>query len=139
MVEGVIRNKKKAEIILKKIGSNPTLESVATTYKKEIQQAGADSSITMSGQIINGFGLEPKVIGASFNKEYQVKPSPAITGTSGIFIIKVNSVQSKPADAPEVVAKEVTSKVSNLRGQVGNWYEALKKQATIKDNRSEYY
>ena len=137
--EVIIRNKKKAEIILKKIGSNPTLESVATAYKKEIQQAGNDSSITMAGQIINGFGLEPKVIGASFNKEYQAKPSPAITGTSGIFIIKVNSVQSKPADAPEVVAKDVTSKISNLRGQVGNWYEALKKQATIKDNRSEYY
>ena len=36
--EAIIRNKKKAEIILKKLGSNPTLESVATAYNKQIQQ-----------------------------------------------------------------------------------------------------
>ena len=137
--EAIIRNKKKAEIILKKLGSNPTLESVATAYNKQIQQSGADSSITMSGQIINGFGLEPKVIGASFNKEYQSKPSPAITGTSGIFVIKVNSVQTKPADTPEVAAKAITAKTENLRSLVSNWYEGLKKQAKIKDNRSEFY
>ncbi|MEP7163092.1 MAG: peptidylprolyl isomerase [Ferruginibacter sp.] len=137
--EVIIRNKKKAEIIIKKLGGNPTMEGVAAAYKKEIQQAGADSSITMTAQIINGFGLEPKVIGASFNKEYQAKPSPPITGTSGIFIIKVSSVQAKPADTPEAMAKEATAKMSNLRSQVSNWYEGLKKLATIKDNRGEYY
>ena len=137
--EAIIRNKKKAEVIIKKIGNNPTLEAVAAAYNKQIQQAGADSSITMTSQIINGFGLEPKVIGASFNKEYQSKPSPAITGTSGIFVIKVNNIQTKPADTAETLAKDVTTKISNMRSQVNNWYEALKKQASIKDKRSEFY
>ena len=137
--EVIIRNQKKADIIIKKIGASPTLESAAAAYNKQIQQAGADSSITMAAQIINGLGVEPKVIGASFNKEYQTKPSPAIQGTSGVYVIKVNSIQAKPADTPEVAAQQVTSKISSLRSQVNNWYEGLKKQATIKDNRSKYY
>ena len=137
--EVIIRNKKKAEVIIKKIGNNPTMESAAATYNKQIQQAGADSSITMASQVINGVGLEAKVIGASFNKEYQAKPSPPIAGTTGIFIIKVNNMQAKPASTPEAMAKEVTAKIGNLRNQVTNWYDGLKKQATIKDNRSQYY
>jgi len=137
--EVIIRNQKKAEIITKKLGSSPTLESAAAAYNKQILQAGADSSITMASQIINGLGVEPKLIGASFNKEYQTKPSPPIAGNSGVFVLKVNSVQAKPADSPEVAAQQVTGKMSNLRGQVNNWYEGLKKQATIKDNRSKFY
>ena len=137
--EVIIRNKKKAEVIIKKIGNNPTMESAAAAYNKQIQQAGADSSITMASQVINGVGLEAKVIGASFNKEYQAKPSPPIAGTTGIFIIKVNNMQAKPASTPEAMAKEVTAKIGNLRNQVTNWYDGLKKQATIKDNRSQYY
>ncbi len=137
--EVIIRNKKKGEIIIKKLGTNPTLESATTLYNKQIQQAGADSSISISSQMINSIGMEPKVIGAAFNKEYQSKPSPPISGTSAVYIIKVNSVQSKPADTPEVQAQQATTKMGTLRGQVNNWYEALKKQATIKDNRSTFY
>ena len=137
--EVIIRNQKKAEIIIKKLGNNPTLESVATAYNKTVQQAGVDSSITMMTQVINGLGMEPKVIGASFNKDYQSKASPAISGTSGVYVIKVNSVQAKPADSPEVAIQQATTKLQTLRGQINNWYEGLKKQATIKDNRSKYY
>ncbi len=137
--EVIIRNKKKGEVIIKKLGTSPTLESATTLYNKQIQQAGADSSISISSQMINSIGMEPKVIGAAFNKEYQSKPSPPISGTSGVYIIKVNSVQSKPADTPEVQAQQATTKMGTLRGQVNNWYEALKKQATIKDNRSTFY
>lgn len=137
--EAIIRNLKKADIISKKIGSNPTLESAASAYNKQIQQAGVDSSITMSSQIINGVGVEPKVIGASFNKDFQQKVSPPIPGTSGVYVIKVNSIQSKPADTAEVIAQQATTKLSSLRGQVGNWYEGLKKLASIKDKRSEFF
>ncbi|MEO6488835.1 MAG: peptidylprolyl isomerase [Ferruginibacter sp.] len=137
--ESIIRNLKKSEAILKKLGNNPTLESAAAAYNKQIQQAGADSSITLSSQIINGIGVEPKVIGAAFNKEYQSKVTPAIAGTSGVYVLKVNSIQSKPGDTPEVMAQQSTAKLTTLRGQVGNWYEGLKKLASIKDNRKDFY
>ena len=137
--EVIIRNKKKAEMIIKKLGSNPTLESAATAYNKQVQEAGADSSITMSGQLIKTLGVEPKVIGASFNKENQAKVSAPIAGTSAVYLIKVNSIQSKPADTPEEAAQQATAKINNLRTQINSWYEGLKKQASIKDNRSEFY
>jgi len=135
--EAIIKNQKKAEIIKKKIGANPTLESVQAAYGKTIQNAGADSSLLFTSQIINGVGMEAKVIGAAFNKDYQSKVSPLIDGTTGVFIIKVNSIQSKP-DLNDM-ASQRTSKMNTLRSQTNGWYEGLKKQSDITDNRSNFY
>lgn len=137
--EVIIRNQKKAAIILTKLGATPTLESAATAYQKQVIQAGADSALTLNAQIINGLGMEPKVLGASFNKDYLTKPSPAIEGTMGVYVLKVNSVSQKPADTPDVVAQQATSRLSAIRSQTNNWYEGLKKQATIKDTRSKVF
>ena len=137
--EVIIRKQKKAAMIMAKLGANPTLESAAAAYGKQILQAGADSSITFSSQLINGVGMEQKVIGASFNKEYQAKPSPAIEGTTGVFVIKVTQVAAKPADTPEVAAQQAASKLGAIRSQSNNWFEGLKKQADIKDNRSKFF
>ncbi|MEO6406180.1 MAG: peptidylprolyl isomerase [Ferruginibacter sp.] len=137
--EVMIRKEKKTVMIKAKLGNNPTIQSVASAYNKQITQAGADSSITFSAQIINGVGLEPKIIGASFNKAYQGKPSPAIGGTNGVYVMQVNNISSKPADTPNEQAQKATARVGALRSQLNNWYEGLKKQATIKDNRSKFY
>jgi peptidyl-prolyl cis-trans isomerase D len=137
--EAIIRNKKKAEIIRKKIGNNPTLQSVASAYNKSVQTAGADSMILFTSQIINGVGMENKVIGASFNKAYQSKPSPLIDGTTGVFIIQITGFGNKPAATPDVLAQQAQSKLAALRSQTGGWYEGLKKAADIKDNRSTHF
>jgi hypothetical protein len=137
--EAIIRNKKKAEMIIKKLGTNPTLESAAAAYGKAIQNAGADSTLSFSSSVIANVGMEQKVIGAAFNKTYQTKVSPAIEGTTGVFVMKVNSVQSKPADAPERLAENAKQKLSTLRSQTGGWYESLKKQATIVDKRFDHF
>lgn len=134
--EVIIRNQKKAEIIIKKIGATPTLESAAAAYNKSIAQAGLDSSITMNTQMINGIGLEAKVIGACFNKNYQQKPSPAFGGTNAVYVLKIDAIGSKPQDAPDQQAQALATKLSTLRSQTSNWYEGLKKLADIKDTRS---
>ena len=137
--EVLIRNKKKAEIIKKKIGEQPTLESASRAYGKTIQNAGADSMLTFSAQIINGVGMESKVIGASFNKAYQAKVSPAIEGSSALYILKVNSIQNKATASPEVLAADAASKLGMIRNQTNGWYEGLKKQADIVDSRSKHF
>lgn len=140
MVEGVIRNKNKAEAIIKTLGANPTLESAANAYKQQVLTAGADSSITFNSQIIPNLGQEPKVIGASFNAANQTKVSAPIEGNTGVFLIKVNSIGEKPADTPEAEAQRKIQQTTNLRNQAAaGWLEGLKNQATIKDNRSKYY
>ncbi|MEQ1546548.1 transposase [Methyloglobulus sp.] len=90
MVEGVIRNEKKAETIIKKLGTGTTLEAAASAYGKQIEIAGGDSSLTFSSQMIANIGDEPKLIGASFNKENQAKVSAPIAGNSGVFVIMAN-------------------------------------------------
>lgn len=137
--ESIIRKQKKAEIIKAKLGATPTLESAAAAYNKPLMQAGADSSITFNAQLINNLGMEQKVIGASFNKDYQAKPSPAIEGTNGVYVIKVINISTKPADTPEVAEQVAATKLSAIRNQTSNWFEGLKKQSEIKDNRSKFY
>ena len=137
--EVIIRNQKKADIIIKKTGENPTLESAAAAYKKTVMQAGADSSITMKSQVINGIGMESKLIGVSFNKNYMQKPSPAFAGTSAVYVVKVNNINSKPADTAEETDKKTKNKIAGLRTGVGSWYEGLKKLADIQDKRSDHY
>lgn len=140
MAEGVIRNRKKAEMIIKKIGANPTPETAAAAYNKQVQVAGADSSIVFISPIIPNVGMEPKVIGAAFNKEYQTKPSPAIAGATGVFVVKVNGISTKPADTPEQAALSAAGRSTTLKNQIAaGWFEGLKNQATIKDNRSRFY
>jgi peptidyl-prolyl cis-trans isomerase D len=140
MVEGVIRNQKKAEIIAKNLVANPTLEAAATFYKQQVLTAGADSSITLNSQIIPAIGQEPKVIGAAFNKDNLGKVSAPIEGNNGVYLIKVITVAPKTADTPEVAAQKKTQQITALRTKAGSgWFEGLKEQATIKDGRSKFY
>lgn len=138
MVEATVRNLKKADEIVKKLGNTPTLTSAAQAYGKEITTAGADSTLTFGAQIINGIGQEPKVIGASFNKANQTKESAPIIGANGVYVIKVNSIGAKPADAPDVAAQQAKNKEQSMRQQSYGWIEGLKKIADIKDNRSKF-
>lgn len=137
--EAIVRNLKKADIITAKLGATPTLESAAAAYNKQILTAGADSTLTMSGRIINGIGPEPKVIGAAFNKDNQTKASTPIIGATGVYVVKVNSIQQKAAPSPEEKSAQTTARMAAIRQQSNNWFEGLRKQATIKDNRSKFF
>jgi peptidyl-prolyl cis-trans isomerase D len=83
--------------------------------------------------------MEPKIVGASFNKAYQNKVSPIIEGTTGVFVMKVNGIQSKPAETAEALQQRVSSRSTALRNQTGSWFEGLRKQADIKDERSKHF
>jgi peptidyl-prolyl cis-trans isomerase D len=139
-VEAIVRNIKKADAITKKLGTTPTLESAAAAYGKSIETAGADSSLTFNSQIVNGVGQEPKLIGASFNKAYQTAVSAPIVGLNGVYVIKISSLGTKSQDTPEVLAQKDADNEKNLMQQKSyGWFDALKKTATIKDERSKIY
>jgi peptidyl-prolyl cis-trans isomerase D len=141
MAENSIKNEKKAAEITKKLGASPTLESAAAAYNQQVQIAGADSSLTFNAQLINGIGYEPKLIGAAFNPANQTKVTAPITGKSGVYVMKVNSITDKAADTPEAAEALKKERLSALRSQAaGNWFEGgLKKSAKITDKRSTYY
>ena len=140
MAEGAVRNEKKTAEILKKIGTTPTLESAAAAYNKQVLTAGADSSITFNSVLINNIGQESKIIGASFNKEYQTRVSSPIIGKTGVYLIKVNSIGTKTPDTPEVIVQMRTEHLTQLRNSAtANWFDGLKKKASVTDNRSKFF
>ena len=105
-----------------------------------MQIAGADSSLTFNGQVINGLGNEPKIFGAAFNPANKTKVTTPIIGKSGVYVLKVNSIGEKAAVTAEAATAVRLERLSVIRNQAaGNWYEGLLKQATIKDNRSTFY
>ncbi len=140
LVESLIRNKKKSEEIIKKIGKISSLEAAAAAYQKPVLTTGSDSTLTFTAAIINGVGNEPKVAGASFNKEYQTKVSPAIEGNTGVFFIKSNSISTKPLTPPGVVQQQKNMRLNQaLQSALGKSFESLKKIADIKDKRSKFF
>ena len=139
MAELTVRNLKKAEEISKKLSAASTLDAAAAVYKVQVGAAGADSSITFVAQIINGIGMEPKVLGAVFDKAYITKISEPIAGTNGVYVLKVNSIGNKAADAPEIVSMLASEKTKAMVQTTYSFFESLKKAANIQDNRSKIY
>ena len=140
LAENAIREEKKAAQIISALGANPTLESAAAKYSKAIIMTGADSSITFKAQIIDSIGNEPQLIGAIFNKANLNKVAAPVAGKAGVFVFKVNSVGEKVADPNEDKVQMRLQQTVALRNQaVSNWFEGLRKKATIKDNRSKFF
>jgi len=140
LAENAIREEKKAEQIITALGANPTLESASAKYAKPIIMTGADSSITFKSQMIDSIGYEPKLIGAIFNKANLNKVAAPVAGKAGVFVFKVNGTGEKAADPNEDKVQMRLQQTVALRNQaVSNWFEGLRKKATIKDNRSKFF
>ncbi|MBO9199739.1 MULTISPECIES: peptidylprolyl isomerase [Niastella] len=137
LVEYKVRNEKKAEGIIKKIGTAPTsLEAVAQASGQQILRA---DSVTFNSTFIPNVGNEMKVLGASFNKEYQTKVSAPIKGEIGVFVIKVDNITAAPN--PNFDAKAQQQAIQQQMGAMFGYraMEIMKKSATIKDNRIKFF
>lgn len=134
-VEPALRNKKKAEILKKKVGTVTTLEAAAAALGgKPIEVA---DSIRMDAKTPSALGFEPKAIGAAFNPANKGKVVPeVIEGTQGVYVIKVENVSTTPVTAGSV--EEQRKERTNQKKQSnGNPLGALRAAATIKDKRGE--
>jgi len=136
-VEPLLMNRKKAEIIQKKIGAVTTLEAASAALGgKAIETA---DSVRLSGTQTSIVASEPKVIGATFNPANNGKVVPqAIAGTSGVYVVRVDNV-SATAVANANVAEQRKTKYQEAKMRGAYPQLALSEAATIKDNRSEIY
>lgn len=135
-VEALVRNQKKAEQISKKIGNNRDLNAIAQSFNTSVSRA---DSIQFASPFVPGVGTEPKVLGAAFNNKNLNKVSDPIAGTGGVFVIRTLQVGLNPS-----YTADYTQRRSQVEmGQKGNFsYKAsdgLRKAATIKDKRSDFY
>jgi peptidyl-prolyl cis-trans isomerase D len=133
-VETLVRNEKKAKQIIETKFKGNSLEAYSTSTGAPVLRA---DSLSFSAPFIGGIGSEPKIVGASFNKSLLNKASEPIAGATGVFSIKVESNGAKASMADMVTIKQgllQSAKMTSYRG-----LDALRKSATVKDNRSKFY
>ena len=142
MIEPVLRNKRKGEIIVKNIGQVSTLEAASAKVNQPVQMA--DSLRLNGGQ---SFGYEPKVLGAAFNPANKGKVvTQPLVGLNGVYVIKVEDQTTTPVDMANIdeQRKQMEMQMQNqLRQQMqygmNPVLDPLKKTAKIKDYRAKFY
>jgi peptidyl-prolyl cis-trans isomerase D len=136
-IEPILRNKKKAEQIMKKEGNPASLDAAATAAGQTVQHA---DSVLFAAAFNRLFGQEPKVVGSAFDKQLAGKPvSPAIAGNGGVFFLKVENVgaMSNPNADPQQQRFVQEQRIRSLIYQ--NLLEAERKMANVKDYRSKFF
>ncbi len=138
MVEPLLRNLKKGEMLKQKIGTITTLEAAATVLGgKPVETV---DSLRMTGSQSSVIASEPKVIGAAFNPANKGKVVPeVILGNSGVYVVKVDNV-SATALGDANVAEQRKARIQQQK--MSNGYaalQALRQSAVVKDNRSNFY
>ena len=143
MVEPILKNHKKAEIIGKKVAAATTLEAAAQALGgKQIETV---DSIRFQGSQASTISYEPKVIGASFNPANKGKLSAPIEGTSGVYVIRVEDISATPiagANVDEqrkmrVQQMQMQYQQMVMQSQESPALTALQEGANIKDNRNK--
>ena len=133
-LELLLRNQKKAGVISKKIGAAATLDAVAAATQATVMTA---DSVRFISPFVAGIGQEPKVVGAAFDKDNQAKPSKAIAGNAGVFVVKTNNV-SAVADGGVNVDEQRKAIMMQSRQMSGyRSVESLRKSANVKDERAK--
>jgi len=131
-VAGIVINEKKAKQIIETKFKGSSLESYAASAGVAIQRL--DSLSLTNPSMPPPIGYEPKVLGSSFNKELQGKVSSPIAGNNGVVALKVEMIGAKAvAMDNESIKQNLLQQAQRNAGSGG--IEALKKTATIKDNR----
>ncbi len=132
-VEGIIRDKKKAEKIKATI-KGTTLDAIAANANAIVQRA---DSIGFNFAMITGLGNEPKLVGAAFNKALLNKISEPIFANTGVYTISVNGISAKQAQQDPLFFKDEL--LERTRSVMFRSISSLKKVAKIEDNRSKLY
>lgn len=133
-VETIVRNEKKAKQIIETKFKGNTLEAISSSTGAQVLRA---DSLAFSAPFITGIGSEPKIVGAAFNKALVGKASDPIAGSTGVFAIKVENTGAKPASTDAVTLKQGLVQSAKMNAYRG--LDALRRAATIKDNRFKFY
>lgn len=138
-VETAVRNKKKADLISKKLEGTTSLDAVSSKYSSAKVETA--NSVSYSSPEVPGMGLEPKVLG-TVDAIPANKVSAPIVGNQGVYLVQVSAKREGPAMTNiEMVRRSVSEKM--LYGDPGQirsaLSEALKEKLKFKDKRAQSY
>jgi peptidyl-prolyl cis-trans isomerase D len=147
--EPAIRNKKKAELIRKKLGNFNTLEDVTTLMGAPVQSL---DSVRFSSQENRPLSFETKVLGATFNPANKGKLVKEVLESryGSVYVIRVDNVTTTPLENADITAQR---KSLEMRGRMNILFSSqfaqygqqqydpaavLRKAANIKDYRTKF-
>lgn len=142
-VDPVLRNKKKAQMLSKKIGNPTTLEQAASVLGGKAVEVA--DSIRMTGALTGSFGYEPRVTGAAFNASNKGKAVVGpIEGLSGVFMIRVENLGTTPVVQGDINSIRQSRYQQALQAYTNQYspnnpISVLRATATIKDKRQSRY
>ncbi|HEX5153844.1 MAG TPA: peptidylprolyl isomerase [Parafilimonas sp.] len=134
-VEPVVRNEKKAKVIIEKQMKGATLEQVSQNAHQPVQTA---DSLSFSAFVVPALGNEPQFIGAAFNKQLLNKLSSPIAGNSGVYVVSSEGV-SGASNIGQTAAMQKQQVEQMLKQQASQAITSLRKAADITDNRAKFY
>jgi len=136
-VEPLLRNEKKADLIIRKLGTPASLEAAATASGQTVQRA---DSMHFASPMIPNAGQEPKVVGSAFNKQLAGKPaSQPIPGNGGVFVIKVENTSALSNPNADIQQQRFMQEQQQRSRIYSTLVESLRKLATVKDDRGKFF
>lgn len=132
MVEPILRNRKKAQEIRKKVGNERNLTNLAQSNNVQVY---FKDSVNFSNPFVPDLGSEPKAIGAAFHRAMVGKVSGPIDGNNGVFFIKTEKIGAVPATNVDVVTQKKAMEMQMKQYAGFGTMDALRKSADIKDTR----
>jgi peptidyl-prolyl cis-trans isomerase D len=133
---GVVKEKK-AQMIVDEINKDRkdarSLVSLAQKMSLNVEQA---SGISFSSFSVPVAGIEPALIAAAVTVPQNTLSEP-IKGNNGVYVINVTAVNEEPATDVAIEKQRLNGSFEARAGYEA--YEALKKKANIKDERSKFF
>jgi len=125
---------KKYEYILRSL-SGTTLEEQAASLGVEVADF---SEVSPAAYFVNGFGVEPRVIGAIGATTEKGSVSAPVKGLTGVYIFRVDDIRS--ADDPKSEADERVRAQAMSESYVQQLsLQAVQEMAKIQDLRGKYF
>lgn len=133
-VSQILTNKKKGEKLISQLGDAKDIYALSTKYSIKVDTA---SNVNFSTSFLPSMGNEPKVVAAAFGTEKNSTSKPII-GNGGVYVVKTTGrTPSVGSNDLNFFREQATSLSKN---NIKSFFmESIKKNANIKDNRSNFF
>lgn len=137
-LETVVRNQKKAQMLIDATKDKKSLADIAAQYQVEVATA---ESVNGSAPMIPGIGNEPKLLGYVFGKQAKENAlSPAIPTMGGVYYVQVSNrnMVKAPAEGRNLEAERQNAEISAKGRMAQLVLESMRQNAEIKDYRYKF-
>lgn len=133
-VEVIVRNKKRAEMLIDQLSGVTDLNTLSNDYAVEVKTV---EGMTFNNNNVTGLGEDAAFVGAAF-AVLEGAVSAAFAGLNAVYVVRVDQVITAPAITDGSSFSQV-SKINLQNRANSEAYQALEELAEIQDNRAKFY